>query len=54
VLLTALEPTMALHPVPARATALPDGTGVDFGDEQVCFPDEGGAVLTAGEQVTRA
>jgi hypothetical protein len=53
VLLTALEPTMAPRPEPARATALPDGTGVDFGDEQVCFLDGGGAVLTAGEQVTR-
>jgi hypothetical protein len=53
VLLTALEPTGALNPGPARATALADGTGVDFGDEQVRLPDGGGAVLTAGERVAR-
>jgi hypothetical protein len=51
VLLTALEPTRALDPAPARAAAVPDG--VDFGDEQVRFPAEGGAILTAGARVTR-
>ncbi|QYN31975.1 heparinase II/III-family protein [Pseudonocardia sp. DSM 110487] len=51
VLLTALEPTAALHPAPARATAVPDG--VDFGDEQVRLPAGGGAILTAGARVTR-
>jgi hypothetical protein len=53
VLLTALEPTGALNPEPAHATALPDGTGVDFGDEQVRLPEKGGAILMAGKQVTR-
>ena len=49
-LLTALEPTDALAPEPARATGVPDG--VDFGDEQIHFPERG-AILKSGTQVTR-
>jgi hypothetical protein len=56
VLLTALEPTSALHPAAPRATLLaeaPDGVcGVDFGDESVQL-SAGGATLIAGERVTR-
>jgi hypothetical protein len=56
VFLTALEPSGALYPAPARAILLaegPDGVpGVDFGDESVRFSADG-AVLTAGERVTR-
>ncbi|MHA6625028.1 DUF4962 domain-containing protein [Pseudonocardia sichuanensis] len=48
VILTAIEPTSALSPQPARAVALPGGElGVDFGDEQVRFED-GAVELTAG------
>ena len=51
-IVTAIEPTSALHPAPARAALLTEGCGVDFGDETVRL--EGGtAVLTAGERVTR-
>jgi hypothetical protein len=52
-ILTALEPTSALHPAPARATALADGPGVDFGDESIRLPLEGGAILTRQGEETR-